>query len=419
VAIVDVTYRFSGFRVDSVRRLLFGPDGRPIALKPRVFDTLLYLVQHRGELLEKHALLDAIWPGVVVEENNLSQAISTLRRIFGETRGENAFIVTEPGRGYRFVAAVETAKAVPVGNEVERPSNSGSATKDQARNGSALRWLSVCAAGLALAGAVVAGGYAYWQHRLQTRLLYDSTIPEIETAIDAGDFEQAFARISEAQSRMPDARELGELMKRAAWRVDLKSEPAGARVLRRAYGAAEDAWVELGVTPLEDVYLPFGLSQLRLEREGSVPLLRAIGGGGLVFSELPERDEREETFWYVLGSETFKLDAVGTIPDGKVRVPGVRELASGESVAANDFFLDRHEVTNAQYKTFVAAGGYEDSRWWDPELPWDEVRTRLTDRTGRPGPSTWEGGDYPRGADDLPVTGVSWYEASAYARFMG
>lgn len=108
---MDVSYRFSGFRIDPVRRLLFGVDGRPIALKPRVFDALLYLVQHRGELLEKQTLLDAIWPGLVVEENNLSQAISTLRRVFGETRGENSFIVTEPGRGYRFVARVETSDA--------------------------------------------------------------------------------------------------------------------------------------------------------------------------------------------------------------------------------------------------------------------------------------------------------------------
>jgi DNA-binding winged helix-turn-helix (wHTH) protein/Tol biopolymer transport system component len=108
---VDLTYRFSGFSVDAVRRLLLGPDGRPIALKPRVFDTLLYLIEHRGELLEKQTLLDAIWPNVVVEENNLNQAVSTLRRIFGESRDDHRFIVTEPGRGYRFVARVETVTA--------------------------------------------------------------------------------------------------------------------------------------------------------------------------------------------------------------------------------------------------------------------------------------------------------------------
>jgi TolB-like protein/DNA-binding winged helix-turn-helix (wHTH) protein len=129
-AAVDVRYRFSGFSVDPVRRLLFGPDGQPIAIKPRVFDTLLYLVEHRGELLEKQALLDAIWPNVVVEENNLNQAISTLRRVFGETRGENSFIVTEPGRGYRFVARVEPvaggapAATTPASTAPPRPDDS-------------------------------------------------------------------------------------------------------------------------------------------------------------------------------------------------------------------------------------------------------------------------------------------------------
>jgi Tol biopolymer transport system component/DNA-binding winged helix-turn-helix (wHTH) protein len=119
---VDVTYRFSGFSVDPVRRLLFGPDGRPIALKPRVFDTLLFLIEHRGELLGKQTLLDAIWPNVVVEENNLNQAISTLRRVFGETRDDHRFIVTEPGRGYRFVARVEAAPVGPPASTLSDPS---------------------------------------------------------------------------------------------------------------------------------------------------------------------------------------------------------------------------------------------------------------------------------------------------------
>jgi TolB-like protein/DNA-binding winged helix-turn-helix (wHTH) protein/Flp pilus assembly protein TadD len=119
---VDVKYRFNGFTVDPVRRLLFDADGEPLALKPRVFDVLLFLLEHRGDLLEKQTLLDAVWPNVVVEENNLNQAISTLRRVFGETRGQNSFIVTEPGRGYRFVAPVDvTAEQPPVPNPSGTP----------------------------------------------------------------------------------------------------------------------------------------------------------------------------------------------------------------------------------------------------------------------------------------------------------
>ena len=105
-------YRFNGFRIDPVRRLLFGADGEPIPLKPKVFDTLLYLVERPGVLVDKQALLEAVWPHVVVEENNLNKAISTLRQVFGETRDEHRFIVTEPGRGYRFVAQVEAVRAV-------------------------------------------------------------------------------------------------------------------------------------------------------------------------------------------------------------------------------------------------------------------------------------------------------------------
>jgi DNA-binding winged helix-turn-helix (wHTH) protein len=72
---------------------------------------LLYLIEHRDQLLRRQALLDAIWPHVVVEETNLNQAISALRRVLGETPDEHRFIVTEPGRGYRFVASVEAVPA--------------------------------------------------------------------------------------------------------------------------------------------------------------------------------------------------------------------------------------------------------------------------------------------------------------------
>jgi len=113
-------YEFSGFRVDPVRRLLAGPDGNPIFLKPKVFETLLYLVEHAGQLCDKRGLMAAIWPGLVVEENNLNQNVSTLRRALGERPGEHRFILTEPGRGYRFVATVSapTGASVAAANEL-------------------------------------------------------------------------------------------------------------------------------------------------------------------------------------------------------------------------------------------------------------------------------------------------------------
>src|SRR5882757_8449547 len=100
-------YEFGDFILESgQRRLLRRESGEPIALTAKVFDTLLYLIEHRGETLDKDTLLDAIWPGVIVEENSLTQNISTLRQVLGETRTENRYIATVPRKGYRFVGEV-------------------------------------------------------------------------------------------------------------------------------------------------------------------------------------------------------------------------------------------------------------------------------------------------------------------------
>ena len=77
-----------------------------------MFDTLLLLIEHRGETLDKDTLLSAIWPGVIVEENSLTQNISTLRQVLGETRTENRYIATVPRKGYRFVGEVTERSAL-------------------------------------------------------------------------------------------------------------------------------------------------------------------------------------------------------------------------------------------------------------------------------------------------------------------
>src|ERR1700758_3434866 len=98
-------YEFGAFQADVNRRLLLR-DGKIVSLTPKAFDTLLVLIEHRGDLLEKDQLMEKVWPDTIVEENNLSQNISALRRALGENRTAHQFIVTVPGKGYRFVAEV-------------------------------------------------------------------------------------------------------------------------------------------------------------------------------------------------------------------------------------------------------------------------------------------------------------------------
>jgi dienelactone hydrolase len=95
-------------------------------------------------------------------------------------------------------------------------------------------------------------------------------------------------------------------------------------------------------------------------------------------------------------------------------------------VELDDFLIGKHEVTNREFKQFVVGGGYSSPQYWDHDvnqddrlLSFEEAVELFRDRTGRPGPSTWEAGDFPSGEGDYPVAGVSWYEAAAYARFVG
>ena len=139
---------FHGYCLDFVRRQLLDPAGAPVPLMPKAVETLVYLVLHAGQTVSKDELLRAVWPNVVVEENNLTQNISALRRAFGEKLGEHRFIVTIPGQGYRFVAPVSSvdraAQPEPVPVAAPAP---------QQR-----RWLLIGVAAI----AVVAAGILAW-----------------------------------------------------------------------------------------------------------------------------------------------------------------------------------------------------------------------------------------------------------------
>src|SRR5687768_8986393 len=102
----SIVYEFDNFRIDVGKRLLWNGGDAPIPLRPKVFDTLLYLIVHRGRLIDKNELMSAIWQDTIVEENNLNKNISTLRQVLGENPQQHRFIVTVPGKGYKFVAPV-------------------------------------------------------------------------------------------------------------------------------------------------------------------------------------------------------------------------------------------------------------------------------------------------------------------------
>jgi TolB-like protein/DNA-binding winged helix-turn-helix (wHTH) protein/Tfp pilus assembly protein PilF len=167
-----LVYEFGEFQLDTVRRALrLRTDARRIDLPPRAFDTLLYLVEHAGVLVEKHVLLDAVWSNVVVEEGNLTQTIYLLRRALRE-QSEHQYIVTVPKRGYKFVGHVRKVEVLaPVGIETAAaPITMPPPAVDNSRRRFARRagaWTVVL--------VLLLGGGAFWYQQRASEAVKDAT----------------------------------------------------------------------------------------------------------------------------------------------------------------------------------------------------------------------------------------------------
>lgn len=152
---VHRAYEFDGFRLIPGRRLLLSPEGEPLPVKARVFDTLLYFAEHPGVVIEKSRLMRAVWGDTVVEENGLNQHVFMLRRLLGEKRGENRFIATIPGRGFQFVASVRVLSDGEAGPQ---------SSADTGRHRSGIRrWIPAGVGGAGFALLLVAA--ALWLDR--------------------------------------------------------------------------------------------------------------------------------------------------------------------------------------------------------------------------------------------------------------
>lgn len=277
------------------------------------------------------------------------------------------------------------------------------------------------AAAMVLAAVAVAAGIFLW-HRDSGTEASHTTIAEVAALVDAGDMQAAF----DAAKRLRDSDRpaLQTLAPMYAKRFSITSEPAGAEVSYRRYDDPDVPWQQMGTTPLSDVHVPRQAARWRLEKAGYEPTELATAADSTVSAlGVPVASM----------NEVRQVDAVlvksGELPTGMVAIPagrsGLVPRVAAEQVAG--FFIDRHEVTNAQYKEFVDAGGYERRAFWEGmefrrdgrPLAFEAAMQLFRDTTGRHGPATWELGTYPQGRADYPVTGVSWYEASAYARFRG
>lgn len=281
-----------------------------------------------------------------------------------------------------------------------------------------LRRPGLVAAGLAavilLAGLVAVPA---WRDAREARAR--ALLPEIERLAAAGAYADAYALARRAERALGEAPALTRLWPLVADTLTVRTDPPGARVTVMRFdpehaGAAGPA--VLGETPLVDVPVARGSYHLRIEREGFAPVERIAARA--LFDPVIRVDQ--------------PLVAADRVPAGMVFVPGAPYQLRGwrqPTAAAVDleaYAIDRYEVSNRGYKAFVDAGGYRNEAYWQhpfvrdgERLSWAAAMALLTDRTGLPGPRGWSSQTFPEGAGDLPVTGVTWYEAAAYAAWAG
>jgi eukaryotic-like serine/threonine-protein kinase len=268
---------------------------------------------------------------------------------------------------------------------------------------------------LVVVGALVALGVQFSRHQAKVRWARQVALPEIERIISQNwrYFDEAYALAERAEEIIPHDPKLAELFSKCSFRINVTTQPSGAKVYVKAYSSPEAEWKYLGISPIEKVRLPFGVFRWKLEKEGYETVLAAAFSGDVQVGE----------HLAFVGADLVRvLDREGSIPAGMVRVTG----AKTEVGQFHDFFIDKYEVTNKQYKEFIDGGGYTNRKYWKQkfvvngkELSWEEALKGFVDQTRRPGPATWQAGDYPEGHGDYPVSGISWYEAAAYAEFAG
>ena len=274
--------------------------------------------------------------------------------------------------------------------------------------------------------AVVASGFvlalfAFWFLRSSARMRWarDEAIPEIQRLVQEGNYLAAFALASRAERYVPADPALARLWPEFSTHLSFETEPSGADVFFKPYESDDEDWDTLGRTPIAGKRIPRGHFRWRVEKDGFRTLERArITGGFTPFGEDL--------------SIRWNLTAEALAPKGMIPIPGgstslrINALDHLSPVDLPDYWIDRFEVTNREFQAFVNGGGYQNpAHWIQPfthegrERSWDEAIPQFRDATGRTGPSTWELGRFPRGKDDHPVSGVSWFEAAAYCEFAG
>lgn len=239
-------------------------------------------------------------------------------------------------------------------------------------------------------------------------------LPKAIKHAEDGEYLAALFNAQHIERYIPDDLLLLRLWPEISKQFSVHTSPAGADVFFREYSEMDSDWNYLGRSPIENIKFPKGLYRFIIEKEGYEIRECLAGQWGsyetnLFTVELWEKNSSPDDM-VLISSSTAQL-----------QLPLEDETKEADIPV---YWIDKYEVTNEQFKQFVDQGGYQEQKYWKHEfvedgrvISWEEAMKEFRDQTGRPGPSTWSGGTYPEGKERHPVSGISWYEAAAYAEF--
>ena len=275
---------------------------------------------------------------------------------------------------------------------------------------------------LLVAAMAILGERAYLRYA-RTRWAATQALPEIARLIDDEKISEAYTLAVNVETYLPNDPLLEKQWPALSRDVTLETTPQGAEIFRKDYATPDAPWQRVGLSPLKNIRMPRTLPRWKIVKNGYTTVEGSfVAQPSAVAATIPIEYR-------------IALDREDQTPSGMVRVQTVnaslqnRSPAGAEIAAAGnpgDYWIDRYEVTNRQFKQFLDAGGYRNRAYWKPPfqnggapLSWEEAVVRFRDATGRPGPASWQQSDFPPGEADYPVGGVSWYEAAAYCEYAG
>ncbi len=254
----------------------------------------------------------------------------------------------------------------------------------------------------------------YFQKGRTDESLLNEKLPEIVSAYDADDLDIVYTETKKLLDEGNTNPIIKSYYEKVTTPVSIFTDPENLEVSFSSPYDTLGRWYALGKTPLKEARVPNGILNLKFANKGASYI------------------EFMHPYYLITGYNNFLLPIDNTIPKDHILLVGGKKPLSYPGIDhlpgidIKPYSISKYEVTNSEFKEFLDAGGYSNPDYWDfpysyngKELGFEETVKTFVDAFGQPGPAGWSYGNYPEGQSNFPVTGISWFEARAYAKYKG